>query len=101
MNLKPLAANITEIEIGDKTILFSYKTPVAYHEAGVGYFKTNKFWSATTTRHINKWLAMNGFSGNMDRLSSIDQVKLDNLLNEYEPKQKECNCDGCYQSRKS
>lgn len=80
MSLSPIASNMTEVEIGDKTILFSYKTPVAYHQAGVGYFKTNKYWSKTTSRHINKWLNMNGFSGDMDKLSSVDQVTLDNLV---------------------
>jgi len=59
MKLSPLASNMTEIEIGNKTILFSYKTPVAYRELtpeGMTYYKTACRWSATTTRHINKWL---------------------------------------------
>lgn len=30
MKLNPIGSNMTEIEVGDKTILFSYKTPVAY-----------------------------------------------------------------------
>jgi len=60
MKLKPLAANQTEVEIGDYTVLFSYQTPVAYHKQGVGYFRTDRSYSKTTTRHVNSWLGSNG-----------------------------------------
>lgn len=55
MNLRPIKADMTELELGDKTILFSYQTPVAYHEHGV-YYMTTKYFSRTTSRHINIWL---------------------------------------------
>ena len=56
MNLNPLRANLTEIVINnDLTVLFSYKTPVACELKGK-IFKTEKFWSKTTSRHINQWL---------------------------------------------
>jgi hypothetical protein len=81
MKLNPLASNMTEIEIGNKTVLFSYKTPVAYHEAGIGYAKTNKYWSVTTSRHINKRLKLNGFdAGRGDGLREVDQETLDSLV---------------------
>jgi len=81
MKLTPLKSNMTEIEIGDKTILFSYKTPVAYHQAGVGYAKTNKYWSVTTSKHINQWLKMNGFDASRgDQLKEVNQEELDNLV---------------------
>ncbi len=35
-------------------ILFSYKTPVA-GEDEYGFFKTEKKWSVTTTKHITGW----------------------------------------------
>lgn len=38
------------------SILVSYETPVACHIEGVGYFKTSKKWSKTTSRHISQWL---------------------------------------------
>jgi len=52
---------------GDTKILFSYKTPVAalnlspeWHDRfGNGMIRTSKKWSATTTRHINKYLGGN------------------------------------------
>jgi hypothetical protein len=58
MNLKPLAANMTELEISGWKILFSYSTPVAAMHIGhhPGVFRTSYKWSVTTTRHINKWL---------------------------------------------
>jgi hypothetical protein len=80
MKLNPIRSNMIEVESGDITILFSYKTPVAYHRAGVGYAKTSKYWSRTTSRHISQWLALNGFSAERgDGLREVDQSELDNL----------------------
>jgi len=56
MKLKTIARNMTEIEADGVRVLFSYQTPVACHIEGVGYFKTDKGWSPTTSRHIGKWL---------------------------------------------
>ena len=56
MQLTPIASNMTEIETDDARILFSYRTPVAAYVYGVGYVKTDKWWSVTTSRHINKWI---------------------------------------------
>ncbi len=56
MQLTPIASNMTEVETEDARILFSYKTPVAAYVFGKGYVKTDKFWSVTTSRHINKWM---------------------------------------------
>jgi len=82
MKLTPLASNMTEVKIGNKRVLFSYQTPVATKEltgSGMTYYKTNKFWSATTTRHINKWLPkpQNEFG-----VTEENQEYFDNLLNE-------------------
>lgn len=73
MKLKYVAQHMTELEMGDKTVLFSYNTPVAYHESGIGYFKTNKKWSSITSKHINKWLA--GATA-----KEVDQEVIDNLV---------------------
>lgn len=56
VKINPLKSNMTELHLGDKTILFSYSTPVAAHVEGEGYYKTNKKFSVTTTKHINQWL---------------------------------------------
>ena len=55
MQLTPIASNMTEVETSEARILFSYRTPVAAYVFGVGYVKTDKWWSVTTSRHINKW----------------------------------------------
>lgn len=60
MNLKPLAANKTELALKDGTmILFSYETPVAAviedADGESRVYRTEKKWSRTTTRHINSW----------------------------------------------
>lgn len=71
MNLNPIKANMTELELPGLKILFSYKTPVAclifetnpdtstsWHQ-----YKTDKNWSRTTTRHINQWNPKGGAYG--------------------------------------
>ena len=60
MQLTPLASNMTEVETDLGRVLFSYRTPVAayvYGEDGFGggFVRTEKWWSVTTSRHINKW----------------------------------------------
>ena len=56
MQLTPIASNMTEVETSEARILFSYRTPVAAYVFGRGYVRTEKWWSVTTSRHINKWL---------------------------------------------
>ena len=57
MKLNPIAANQNEVVLNNgDTIFFSYKTPVAAYLPEKGYVRTEKFWSVTTSRHINKWL---------------------------------------------
>jgi len=72
MQLIPIKANMTQLNIGEYTILFSYRTPVAFHRSGSGYFKTEKKWSATTSRHINLWLhGANAESVPQDEIDAI------------------------------
>lgn len=57
MYLNPIASNMTEIATFKYRILCSYKTPVAVYDLTTNVFvKTKKFWSRTTSRHINKWI---------------------------------------------
>jgi len=72
MTLKQVGSNMSEVGIGDKTVLYSYSTPVAYKEGGF-LFVTNKYWSKTTSRHINKWLDGSKFE-------TIPQLSLDTLV---------------------
>ncbi len=64
MKLNPVAANQNEVELPNgTTVFFSYKTPVAAHVQGVGYVKTEKNWSRTTSKHITQFIRRNGGSG--------------------------------------
>ena len=74
MKLTPIAANQTQISLNNGTEdFFSYKTPVAAYLPEKGYVRTEKFWSVTTSRHINKWLK------DVNNVTEIDQAVLDNL----------------------
>ena len=56
MNIRNIGSNMTQLDLADGTsVLFSYSTPVAALTDN-GYYRTSKQWSATTTKHINKWL---------------------------------------------
>ena len=55
MRLIPISHNMTELTFSDKSVLFSYKTPVAGHDQ-TGPFRTDQQYSKTTTKHINKYL---------------------------------------------
>ena len=55
--LKKIGSNMSTLLMTEGTvILFSYETPVAALLPSGRYVKTSKKWSATTTKHINKWL---------------------------------------------
>jgi len=58
MKLRQVGPNQTEIEtITGNTVFFSYNTPVAAClNDGRGFIRTNKKWSTTTSKHINRWL---------------------------------------------
>jgi hypothetical protein len=70
MQLKQIGSNMTELSVpGNFSVLFSYETPVAGWD-GNGPFKTEEFYSRTTTKHINKY-----FGGQTDpRLVSQDDI---------------------------
>ena len=74
MQLTPIASNMTEIETSEARILFSYRTPVAAYVFGEGYVRTEKWWSVTTSRHINKWI------GKDVTTEEVSQTYLDNLV---------------------
>ena len=74
MQLTPIAANQTQLNLNDGTeVFFSYRTPVAAKLPNYDYIRTATKWSTTTTRHINKWLE--GVSA-----ETVDQSILDNLV---------------------
>jgi hypothetical protein len=48
----------TEVGFSHATVLFSYSTPVAARFEGSRY-RTAKYHSVTTSKHINQWLGNN------------------------------------------
>lgn len=83
MKLKNLGSNMNELVINDTRVLISYETPVACIRPANNFDhlvaeRTDKKWSRTTSKHINKWLASNGCASAKER----DQSFFDNLLNE-------------------
>jgi len=56
MKVKSLGKNKTLVSIGKHEIFVSYETPVAGFISGLGYFKTDEYFSVTTSRHINEYL---------------------------------------------
>ena len=55
MKLKQIASNMTELDMGEVQVFFSYETPVAARTDKVR-LRTSTKYSVTTTKHINKWL---------------------------------------------
>ena len=74
MRLKSIGSNMSEVEVNGNFILFSYATPVAGRSEDDGFFKTSTHYSATTTRHINKY-----FRGewNVDAKTEVAEVSQD------------------------
>jgi hypothetical protein len=77
MNLTPIRANMTELDLGNVRILFSYRTPVACIEGGIAFKKTAKKWSNTTSRHISTWFKM---QGNVVNVNEYPQEYFDTLI---------------------
>lgn len=74
MKIKQLASNMTELTTNDyDKVLFSYETPVAGWD-DEGAFKSDQWYSQTTTRHINKY-----FGGVEPR--TVAQDYIDSLTN--------------------
>ena len=79
---------MTEISLEDGTlVLVSYETPVAARlfslaaeNDGCALARTSKKWSATTTRHINKWLRDTFSDTAPKRAMEMPQEFFDNLL---------------------
>ena len=80
MKLQSLAANRTVLIFnkGITEILFSYDTPVAGYSNKLGYIKTDKYYSQTTTRHINKYIGDNYHT-------VVSQSVINDLLKEQIP----------------
>ena len=85
MQIKPIASNMTELTFtpkettayGDFSVLYSYSTPVAGY-SDEGAFRTDKYYSVTTSKHINKYL------GGKDVGKVVPQSYIDALVEDRE-----------------
>jgi len=73
MKLKNIGSNQTELDLGFVQVFFSYETPVAARLTDGTLVRTDQWYSATTSKHINKWLE--GY----DALT-VSQYRIDCLL---------------------
>lgn len=74
MKLRQVKSNVTELTIGDTTIMFSYQTPVAGYD-DQGAFRTDQHYSVTTTRQINQYLGKGvGRTVSQDYINSLVEV---------------------------
>lgn len=55
LSINVISSNKTELTANGVKVLFSYNTPVACWINGQ-FYKTNKKWSVTTSKHINSWI---------------------------------------------
>ena len=57
MILRQIGSNQTELSLTNgNSIFFSYETPVAGYHSEDGFFRTQTYYSKTTSRHINQYL---------------------------------------------
>ena len=56
MKLYQKGSNMTELDLGFAQVFFSYETPVAARLTDGTLVRTDQWYSATTSKHINKWL---------------------------------------------
>lgn len=79
MKLTQITITSTQVSLADGTeVLFSYATPVAALVPGRGWMRTEKFYSITTSKHINKWLEVNASSH--AEVAEVDQWEIDKLV---------------------
>jgi hypothetical protein len=77
MKVQPIGSNQTQVSLADGTeVLFSYSTPVAALVPGKGWMRTEKTYSVTTTKHVNRWLRKN-CGGTVE---TVPQWDLDQLV---------------------
>jgi hypothetical protein len=77
MKVTQVTVTSTQISLADGTeVLFSYSTPVAALVPGKGWIRTEQFYSVTTSKHINRWLAENCGG----EVATVPQWEVDQLV---------------------
>ena len=77
MKLKRTGYNQTVVSLNNGVeVFFSYDTPVSGRSADNEYFKTEEYYSRTTSRHINNYL------GGVKSYAIVSQEIIDTLADE-------------------
>ena len=76
MKLHNPGSNQTILIFGNNKIFFSYETPVVCR-IGNKWYKTSKYWTNTTSSHINSYFRTRGINNIIEK----DQSFFDDLLN--------------------
>lgn len=84
MKLNTIAANQTEIVRADRTVFYSYNTPVAALVPGRGVLVTSTKYSQTTSRHVKAWAnaqaeAARNATGVIIAVTAVPQSEIDAL----------------------
>ncbi len=74
MKIKKINNNLTVVSNNNVALCFSYETPVAGYNSEIGFFKTKKFWSVTTSKHIGKFLTKYNVPNN--KVMELDQEEI-------------------------
>ena len=89
MKIKQIASNMTELDLGFAQVFFSYETPVAARLTDGTLVRTDQWYSATTSKHINKWLEGCDALPSGENYFIVPQYRIDCLLTSAS----ECNAD--------
>lgn len=46
-------ANFSQVSVGDLSVYFSYRTPIAFYTPATGQVVRQNDWSTTTGKHLN------------------------------------------------
>lgn len=85
MKLCEIGPNQIVMIVRGNYVLCSYNIPVAAHVPSIGYFRTTKKFSKTTTRHINNWLdGINALCVTQDSIESLAKDICDCRLTGYD-----------------
>ena len=79
MKIQPYGPNQTLLLDNGCTVLYSYETPVVLIDNNNHAFKTEKKWSVTTSKHINKFLRTEGHEP--QEVAIVPQEVLDDWKN--------------------
>lgn len=80
LQAKPIASNMTELTVNGIRILFSYSTPVAYHDGRP--VATDKRYSKTTSSHVTKYFNKE-WNINKNEINTIPHSEFELKLNQY------------------